>query len=125
MSQGTVKIARIYDEPASTDGVRVLVDRLWPRGVSKQRAQLDEWLKTLAPSTELREWYGHVPSRYPEFRRRYIDELDSPTQREAIDRLGSIAKAGPLTLLTATKDPAISEAAVIAELVAEPGAGTY
>lgn len=69
-------VKRVYDEPAPDDGYRVLVDRLWPRGLSKQKAQLDEWIKELGPSTELRKWFGHDPARWDEFRRRYHVELD-------------------------------------------------
>ncbi len=103
------------------DGARVLVDRIWPRGVSKERADLDEWCKQIAPSTELRKWYGHDPSRFDEFTRRYRDELDDPDRAAALAHLRELASRQMLTLLTATKHPGISEAAVLAKLVAEPG----
>src|ERR1044071_8507903 len=106
---------RIYDDASATDGVRVLVDRVWPRGVSKQDAHLDEWLRDVAPSTELRRWYGHEPDRYPEFRRRYLAELREPERRPAVDRLRELAGGGDLTLLTATRDLAHSNAAVLAD----------
>lgn len=116
----TITIRRIYDPPLETDGYRVLTDRLWPRGVSKERAHLDDWARNLAPSTELRQWYGHVPERFGEFRRRYLAELDEPERQAILLGLREVAARGPLTLLTATKDPAMSEAAVIAELLRPP-----
>lgn len=113
-----VRIRRIYDEPDPDDGARVLVDRLWPRGVSKDRAHLDEWCKTVAPSTELRKWYGHDPAKFDEFRARYTAELDAGgEQSAALAQLRELAAAGPLTLLTATKEPGISEAAVLRRLL--------
>ncbi|MFB2597386.1 DUF488 domain-containing protein [Herbiconiux sp. P17] len=118
-----VQVRRIYDAPAESDGTRVLVDRLWPRGVSKERAQLDHWSKEVAPSTELRQWYGHVPDRFDEFRTRYLAELQQPERAAELQQLRDFATAGPLTLLTATKDADISEAAVIAHLLREPDAG--
>ncbi|MFD2470522.1 DUF488 domain-containing protein [Amycolatopsis silviterrae] len=115
-----VQVRRVYDPPESTDGTRVLVDRLWPRGLSKDRAQLDEWLKQVSPSTELRKWYAHDPDRYDEFARRYRAELDEPERAEALARLRELAEKGPLSLLTATKRSDISEAAVLAELLQLP-----
>ncbi|MCS5732767.1 DUF488 family protein [Herbiconiux sp. CPCC 203386] len=112
-----VTVRRVYDEPAQTDGARVLVDRLWPRGVSKERAHLTEWLKGIAPSPELREWYGHVPERFDEFARRYRAELDDAERAADLQHLRDLAATGPLTLLTATKQPDISEAAVLAEAI--------
>lgn len=82
-----VKVVRVYDEPDDQDGVRVLVDRVWPRGVSKDRAQLDEWLKAVAPSTALRKWYGHDPQRFAEFADRYRDELGAPEPAAALRHL--------------------------------------
>ena len=117
MAEGPVMVRRIYDPPQPTDGTRVLVDRLWPRGVSKERADLAAWLKAVAPSTELREWYGHDPQRFDEFTHRYLLELAQPDGAAALDQLRDYAKVGPLTLLTATKDPATSEAAVLAGLL--------
>ena len=109
-----VQVRRVYDEPLGTDGARILVDRLWPRGLSKERARLDEWLKDVAPSTELREWYGHVPERFDEFSRRYEAELAGSVALQSLkDRPGAV------TLLTASKHPEISEAAVLARLLAD------
>jgi len=117
MSGHEVRVRRVYDPPEADDGQRVLVDRLWPRGLSKERAQLDEWCKDIAPSADLRKWYGHDPDRYTEFARRYRDELDEPDRAAALARLRERAARGPLTLLTATKRSDISEAAVLADLL--------
>lgn len=89
-----VRVCRIYDEPTPGDGMRVLVDRLWPRGVSKQAARIDEWLKDIAPSSELRTWYGHDPAMFPEFRRRYLAELADAWRGAALERLRQLARAG-------------------------------
>lgn len=113
-----IRIRRIYDEPSRDDGVRVLVDRVWPRGLPKAAAKLDEWAKDLAPSTGLRTWYGHDPDKFREFRRRYISELDAPVPRRKLAEVQALAVARPVTLLTATRDVAISQAAVLAELLA-------
>ena len=113
-----VQVGRIYDEQPDDGAARVLVDRLWPRGVSKERAALDEWCKDVAPSPELRKWYDHVPERFPEFRRRYLAELGGGEQAEAYARLQELARERPLLLLTATKNPSISEAQVLAENLA-------
>jgi uncharacterized protein YeaO (DUF488 family) len=121
-----VRVRRVYEQPSPDDGVRLLVDRLWPRGVSKARAQLDEWVKDVAPSDDLRRWYGHDPERFAEFRRRYLSELHEPERAAALARLTEAASRGTVTLLTATKDAGHSEAAVLAELLlgqdASPGA---
>jgi uncharacterized protein YeaO (DUF488 family) len=113
-----VQVRRVYDPPEPDDGQRVLVDRLWPRGLSKERADLDEWCKEIAPSTELRKWYGHDPDRYAEFARRYRAELGDPEHEAAVAHLRELADHGRLTLLTATKRSDISEAAVLADLLA-------
>ncbi|MFJ2578059.1 DUF488 domain-containing protein [Kitasatospora aureofaciens] len=106
---------RIYEESSPQDGQRVLVDRVWPRGMKKEDAHLDEWLRDVAPSTELRRWYGHEPSRFAEFRRRYRAELRDAGHREAAGHLRDLADQGGLTLVTATKDVDHSQAAVLAE----------
>ena len=115
MAQNAVRVRRIYEEPTDEDGARVLVDRVWPRGVSKEWARLDEWMKDVAPSTELRKWYGHAVERYDEFRRRYRDELAS--NEAALQALRTLASSRRVTLLTATKDVEHSQAAVLAELL--------
>jgi uncharacterized protein YeaO (DUF488 family) len=112
-----VQVRRVYDPPDPDDGQRVLVDRLWPRGISKQRARLDDWCKEIAPSNELRKWYGHDPDRYAEFARRYRAELGDPERAAALAHLRELAGNGRLTLLTATKRSDISEAAVLAGLL--------
>ena len=116
-----VRVRRAYEEPEPDDGTRVLVDRLWPRGLSKARAALDEWCKNVAPSGELRTWYNHDQDRFEEFSRRYRQELQDPERAEALAHLRELAREGPLTLLTATKRADISEAAVLAAIVADPG----
>ncbi|MEO5722845.1 MAG: DUF488 family protein [Ilumatobacteraceae bacterium] len=112
-----VKVGRPYDERVRGDGLRVLVDRIWPRGLTKEHADLDEWCKQIAPSTELRKWYGHDPDRFEEFGRRYRTELEDPERAEMLSHLRDLAQKRVLTLLTATKDVDISEAAVLAELL--------
>jgi uncharacterized protein YeaO (DUF488 family) len=112
---GDVRIRRIYEAPSPQDGKRILVDRLWPRGVSKQAAQLDEWAKAVAPSDELRRWYGHEPEKFGEFKRRYADELADASHRPTWQHLVEEAGRGPITLLTATRDIEHSEAAALAE----------
>lgn len=114
-----VQVRRVYDQPVRTDGTRVLVDRLWPRGLSKDRAALDDWPQQVAPSTQLRTWYGHDPEKFDEFRRRYRAELEKPEQAAAVRDLRELAKDTTLTLLTATKRADISEAAVLADLIKE------
>jgi uncharacterized protein YeaO (DUF488 family) len=112
-----VRVRRAYEEPEPDDGTRVLVDRLWPRGLSKAKAALDEWCKNVAPSGELRTWYNHDPDRFPEFSRRYQQELQDPERAEALEHLRGLAAEGPLTLLTATKRADISEATVLVGLL--------
>jgi len=109
-----VRVRRVYDAPGPGDGVRVLVDRIWPRGMTRARAALDEWCKDVAPSTELRKWYGHDPAKFAEFARRYRAELGEPRRSEAVTHLGELAEGRTVTLLTATRQPEISEAEVLA-----------
>ncbi|MFA1540545.1 DUF488 domain-containing protein [Actinomadura monticuli] len=109
-----VKLRRVYEPASSDDGTRVLVDRVWPRGLSKDKARLDEWAKDVAPSTELRKWYGHDVDKFGEFTDRYDAELRDPDRAAALDRLRELAAGGTLTLLTATKDIDHSQAAVLA-----------
>jgi uncharacterized protein YeaO (DUF488 family) len=119
-----VRLKRAYEPPSPSDGYRVLVDRLWPRGVSKQAAALDEWDKMLPPSTELREWFGHEPSRFTEFRRRYIRELGGRRQR--LTELRRHARRGTLTLVYSARDTEHNDAVVLAEVLRRglPGSGT-
>lgn len=112
-----VRLRRIYDDPADDDGIRVLVDRRWPRGMSRVRAELDEWCTQVAPSDELRKWYGHEPEKFEEFASRYRTELHEPGRASALRRLRLMASHDRLTLLTATKHLDLSQAAVLAELM--------
>jgi uncharacterized protein YeaO (DUF488 family) len=110
-----VRLRRIYEAPDPSDGRRVLVDRLWPRGLAKSAAAVDEWLKAVAPSDALRRWYGHQPEKFAAFRQRYQQELRSAEQSAALDHLRQLARGGTVTLLTATRDIEHSQAAVLAE----------
>jgi uncharacterized protein YeaO (DUF488 family) len=112
-----VALKRVYDEPSTTDGTRVLVERLWPRGIPKQRANIDVWLKDVAPSTELRKWFNHDPQKFQEFRRRYETELKSEAAQVALIKLREIAQHGQLTLIFATRDTAHSNAVILRDLL--------
>jgi uncharacterized protein YeaO (DUF488 family) len=114
-----IRVRRVYEEPSPEDGARVLVDRIWPRGLRKDAAGLDDWAKDVAPSTELRTWYHHDPAKFDEFRRRYTAELAQPAPQEALARLRALARDKPVTLLTATRDLGLSQAAVLAGLLRE------
>lgn len=111
----TIHLKRAYELPSSADGVRVLVDRLWPRGVSKERAAIDKWMKDVAPSTELRRWFGHDPKRWSEFRRRYRTELSR--HEELLNELRAMARKRPLTLIYAARDEAHNEAVVLRDVL--------
>jgi uncharacterized protein YeaO (DUF488 family) len=110
-----VRIKRVYDPPALSDGYRVLIDRLWPRGVSRGRAKIDSWERELPPSTELRQWFGHEPGRFEEFRRRYMEELHS--QRPRLAELRRRAQSGVLTLIYSAWDTEHNDAVVLAEVL--------
>lgn len=114
-----ISLKRIYDAPASDDGCRVLVERLWPRGMTKAAAALDLWLKDVAPSADLRRWYGHDPLRWPGFSRRYRVELTE--HREELDQLLRLAAEGPLTLVFAARDPQICSARILRDYLLELG----
>jgi len=114
----TVQIKRVYEPDAASDGYRVLIDRLWPRGITKERAGLDEWARELAPSTELRGWFGHDPARFDEFTRRYEVELEA--QRAKLDELRAIARKGMLTVVYSARDTEHNDAVVVAELLRRP-----
>ena len=110
-----VRLKRAYDAPAAADGTRVLVDRLWPRGVKKDKAAIDLWAKELAPSTELRKWFGHDPERWTGFKRRYAAEL-----REHADELADLrrlARRGPVTLIYAARDQEHNEAVILRDML--------
>lgn len=108
-----VRLKRAYEPAAADDGYRILIDRLWPRGVSRERAKLDEWDRELAPSSELRQWFGHDPSRFEEFRRRYLGELRG--RRAELTALRRRAREGTLTLVYGAKDSEHNDAVVLAE----------
>lgn len=110
-----IKLKRIYDNPSSDDGYRILVDRLWPRGVSKEDAKLDEWDKEIAPSTELRKWFNHLEERFDAFAHRYREELKD--KKEILDKLREKAKYKTLCLLYAAKDPEINQAIVLRDVL--------
>lgn len=112
-----VRVRRVYDPREREDGTRVLVDRIWPRGMTREKADLDEWCKQIAPSNDLRKWYKHDPARFEEFTRRYQEELTTPARAEALAHLRDLARARPLTLLTASRAVDISEAAVLASVL--------
>jgi len=112
-----VKLKRAYERPSSADGIRVLVDRLWPRGIKKADANIDHWIKELAPSTELRKWFGHDPTRWQEFRRRYAAELRQ--HEDQVDRLRDLARAGLITLVYAAHDEAHNDAVVLRDILVD------
>lgn len=112
-----VNIKRAYDKPGARDGLRILVDGLWPRGVKKADLKISRWEKAIAPSKALRAWYGHEPERWPEFRKRYREELKESPRKEALDQLIATARQGTLTLVFGTRDAEHSNAAVIAEVI--------
>lgn len=120
MSAGpAVRVRRVYEEPDPADGVRILVDRLWPRGVRKQDLAHDAWLKDVAPSGDLRTWYGHRPERFEGFARRYRKELRSGVPADELEQLRQKSSSQTVTLLTATRDVERSGAAVLAETLRE------
>lgn len=109
-----IRIKRIYEPPVPGDGLRILVDRLWPRGVAKAQAAVDEWMKEIAPSPELRTWFGHQPERFAEFALAYERELtEDPLRLALADRICQAALKGPITLVYAAKDPVHNHAVVL------------
>jgi uncharacterized protein YeaO (DUF488 family) len=119
MAKAEVFIKRVYLEPARQDGKRILVDRLWPRGLTKERAKVDLWLKEIAPSNELRRWFGHDPKKWSTFKRKYSEELK--TLGEPLARLQQEASQGTISLLYAARDNEHNEAVVLRELLQEIG----
>ena len=113
MTDEDVRAKRVYEPAAPDDGYRVLVDHIWPRGVSREHAKLDEWARQLAPSGELREWFNHIPKRFPEFRKRYRAELKSQTKE--LDALRARARKGRVTIVYAARDQEHNNAVVVAE----------
>jgi uncharacterized protein YeaO (DUF488 family) len=116
-----VRLKRAYEPAAAEDGVRILVDRLWPRGITKTAAAIDHWFRELAPSHELRRWFGHDVDRWGEFRRRYRAELEQ--HPEALDRLRQLAREGRITLVFGARDEAHNDAVVLRDVLAEPPRG--
>lgn len=110
----SVAIKRAYDSRADADGIRVLVDRLWPRGLSKEKASIDRWLKDIAPSTELRKWFAHMPERWPEFESRYLAELEDKPE---LSELKALARQGDVTLVYAARDQLRNEAVILKRLL--------
>ena len=114
-----IRIKRAYEAPSRDDGRRVLVDRMWPRGVTREKLALDRWLKEAAPSDDLRKWFNHDPSRWPEFTARYGDELRKPPASDAVDELVRCAREGPLTLVYAASDEAHNDAVALRDIIAQ------
>ncbi|HZT07678.1 MAG TPA: DUF488 family protein [Chloroflexota bacterium] len=115
----SVRLRRIYEPPEPDDGVRILVDRLWPRGLKKEDAHIDAWLRDVAPSSDLRRWFGHDAGRWSDFRARYRAELQEPERAADLQRLVDEARKGPVTILCAAHDLEQSNGAVIRDLIAE------
>jgi uncharacterized protein YeaO (DUF488 family) len=111
VKSANVKLKRAYERPAEEDGVRILVDRLWPRGLKKTDAAIDEWAKDIAPTTTLRKWFGHDPARWEEFRRRYVEELHEHPQEVA--RLRALARKSRITLVYSARDELHNDAVVL------------
>ena len=114
-----LKIKRAYEAAENDDGKRILIDRLWPRGVSKVEARIDEWMKDLAPSTELRQWFGHDTDKWEEFRKRYKKELASPEGTRLLEDIARRARSGPITLVYGAKDTEHNNAKVLEEIINE------
>jgi len=114
-----IRIRRVYSEPSSHDGVRILVDRVWPRGISKEQAHISEWRKDLAPTTSLRKWFGHEPVRWIEFRKRYRTELARSEMRDEIKKLARLSRKRTITLVYGAADEEHNQAVVLMELLEE------
>lgn len=108
---------RVYEKRNPSDGKRILVDRLWPRGLTREEAAIDEWMKDLAPSDELRKWFGHEPEKWAEFRQKYTQELNAPDKVRLLDKLASMAKAGNVTMVYAARDTEHNNAKVLEEVM--------
>lgn len=108
-----IQVKRVYDKPSRNDGRRILVDRIWPRGLSRDKAQVDEWVKDVAPSSELRRWFKHDPDKWPEFKNRYFSELDGNS--DAVAALKDHCKAGKVTLVFGAKEERYNNAVALAE----------
>ena len=115
VAAANVKLKRAYEPPAAEDGARILIDRLWPRGVSKEHAALDLWMKEISPSAELRKWFGHDPAHWEEFRDRYAEEVHQ--RPDLLDQLRSLARQGPITLVYSAHDEVHNDAVVLRDLI--------
>lgn len=115
ISVGRIRLKRAYEPPSAEDGPRILIDRLWPRGVKKKEAQIDQWAKDIAPSTELRKWFGHEPERWEEFRRRYKAELRQHSQQ--LESLRELARSDAITLVYAAHDESRNDAVVLRDVL--------
>jgi len=115
ISTDNVKLKRAYEPPAADDGTRILIDRLWPRGITKKLAAIDQWMKDISPSTELRKWFGHDPARWDEFRRRYTREVHKNS--DLLDQLRSLARHGPITLVYSAHDEKHNDAVELRKLI--------
>ena len=119
-----IKIKRVYAPPEPADGTRILTDRLWPRGIARETARIDEWCKEIAPSSELRQWFGHDPAKWAEFRVRYLHELAA--QGELLARLRQLGRQGTVTLLFAAKEEVYNHTVLLRELLEQnDGTGTF
>ena len=114
-----IRVKRVYEAPSPEDGMRILVDRLWPRGLAKDQARFDLWLKEVAPSTELRKWFNHEPEKWPEFKRRYLEELCR--QPAALERLVEVIGSGRATLLFGAKEAHFNDAVALREFIQARG----
>jgi uncharacterized protein YeaO (DUF488 family) len=114
-----VRIKRVYSAPSLRDGIRILIDRVWPRGVTKKRARIDTWRKEFAPSTPLRKWFGHDPARWSEFRKRYRIELNQSSQLDALNTLAQRSSRKTITLVYSAADEKHNQAVVLMELLEE------
>lgn len=121
MSTHRIRIKRVYDKPSPDDGLRVLVDGLWPRGLTKAKAKVDLWLRDIAPSAELRRWFGHDPAKWTQFKKRYAAELRD--KRELLKQLRALAKEGPITLVYGARDSEHSNAAALRSFLNRRGSG--
>ncbi len=114
-----IKLKRAYEPAEEADGYRVLVERLWPRGVTREEARLDAWMKDVSPSPELRQWYSHDPERWPEFQRRYREELQAPDKQPLLKELADRARQGAVTFVYAARDTERNSAALLKEYLAQ------
>jgi uncharacterized protein YeaO (DUF488 family) len=114
-----IRLKRVYEEPSAKDGMRILVDRLWPRGLTKERAAVDLWAKEVAPSTELRKWFHHDPARWAQFERRYRKELEA--QADALAQIRQKARRGTVTLVYGARDPDRNQAVILKKVLGEHG----